>query len=37
VRGGRFVAGWAGEQYALPAAITLLRRAAARSAATAAG
>jgi len=29
VRGGRFVSGWSGEQYALPAAVTALRRAAA--------
>jgi ATP-dependent Lhr-like helicase len=27
VRGGRFVAGWAGEQYALPAAVQGLRAA----------
>jgi ATP-dependent Lhr-like helicase len=27
VRGGRFVAGWAGEQYALPTAVSLLRAA----------
>jgi ATP-dependent Lhr-like helicase len=26
VRGGRFVTGWAGEQYALPDAVTKLRR-----------
>ena len=37
VRGGRFVAGWAGEQYALPSAVTALRAARRASAAVAHG
>jgi len=34
VRGGRFVAGWAGDQFALPSAVSALRRARTAAAAT---